>query len=198
MSKATLYDFNPRNTGLYEAQLWKAYYDRNWPQALLLVFRLLRSQFNLSALQAALATYYSVRAAMAWAPRQNDAEMVRTQLRRFYAVLRAATGAAFNPDAAGDAELEYWTVHRRIDGKKGHPELTEALARIAAEVYGLSIAEAQSAGAARAHAADLVDDITAGRQEPSREAWSAIADSLRRAYSLLREATAISTRICGA
>jgi len=41
MSKATLYDFNPRNTGLYEAHLWKAYYDRDWPLALLPVYRML-------------------------------------------------------------------------------------------------------------------------------------------------------------
>jgi len=77
MSKATLYDFNPRNTGLYEARLWKAYYDRDWPLALLLVYRMLRSQFNLSQPRAALATYCTIRAAVAWAPRDNNPEVAR-------------------------------------------------------------------------------------------------------------------------
>jgi len=69
-------------------------------------------------------------------------------------VLRDTTSSDFNPDAAGDAELEYWVVHRRFDGEKGRPELIDALTRIAVIVYGLSAAEARPAGAARAHAAD--------------------------------------------
>lgn len=188
MSKATLYDFNPRNTGLYEARLWKAYYDRDWPLALLLVYRMLRSQFNLSPPRAAMATYYTIRAAIAWAPRDNSPEEARALLRRFYAVLRNATGATFDPNAAGDAELEYWAVHRRFDGEKGRPELIDALTHIAVIVYNLSAAEARPAGVARAHAADLVDDITAGRQAATAEAWAAIAFELRRAYSLLYDA----------
>lgn len=186
MSMGSLNTFNPRNTGLYEAQLWKAYYDRNWLLALSLVYRLLQSQFALSPLQAARATYYSVRAAVAWAPRDNDRERVRGLLVRFYRVLRDATGARFDPECAGAAEFEYWDVHRRLDGRKDQPELTNALGAIAAEVYGLPPDRARPAGAARAHACDLVDDITAGHQAPTREAWTAIEESLRQAYSLLR------------
>ncbi len=96
--KGYLYDFNPRNMGLYEANVWKAYYDRDWPLALALVYRMLRSQFNLRPLQGVFATYYSVRAAVAWTPRDHDPEKVRALLRRFYGVLRAATG---NPDVSG-------------------------------------------------------------------------------------------------
>jgi len=186
--KATMYNFNPRNTGLYEARVWEAYYDRNWPRALLLVYRLLRSQFGLGPVQGARATYYSVRAAVAWAPRDHDIDKVRPLLRRFYGVLRTATGAPFDADTAGDAELTYWDVHRRFDGEKGRPELTDALAGIVVAIYGLSPERARPAAAARAHGADLVDDITNGRQEPTRAAWSSVDDTLRHAYSLLREA----------
>jgi hypothetical protein len=185
--KGSLYDFNPRNTGLLEAQLWKAYYERNWPLALFLVFRLLHSQFNLSALQAAQATYYSVRAALVWAPRVNDPERVRALLTRFYTVLRDATGGHFDPAAAGAAEFEYWAVHRRLDGQTDQSELREALTRVAAEVYNLPVARARLLGAARAHACDLVDAITAGHQAPTREAWAGVATALREAYSRLRE-----------
>jgi hypothetical protein len=187
MKRGSLYDFSPRNTGLYEARLWKAYYDRNWPLALSLVFRLLRSQFNLSPLQAAQATYYSICAAIAWSPRINNGERVQALLTRFYAVLRDATGAEFDPEVAGAAEFEYWAVHRCLDGQKDQPELIDALTKIAAEVYSLPTARARPAGAARARACDLVDDITTGRQAPTREAWVAVEAALREAYSRLRE-----------
>ncbi len=192
--KESLYDFNPRNTGLYEANVWKAYYDRDWPLALLLVYRMLRSQFNLGPLRGAQATYYSVRAAIAWAPRDHDTETVRALLRRFYGVLRVATGAAFDADVAGDAELEYWVVHRRFDGERDRPELIDANTRIAAEVYSLSFVQARPAGVARAHAADLVDDITGGRQAPTPEAWATVAAALRSAYTLLREAAVVAAQ----
>jgi hypothetical protein len=52
MNQASLSTFNPRNTGLYEALVWKAYYDRRWQLALLLLFRMLRSQFSLTPMQA--------------------------------------------------------------------------------------------------------------------------------------------------
>jgi len=192
--KGSLYNFNPRNTGLYEANVWKAYYDRDWPLALLLVYRMLRSQFNLKLLQGARATYYSVRAAVAWAPRDHDTAKVRALLRRFYGVLRDATDAPFDADAAGDAELEYWVVHRQFDGEKGRPELIDANTRVAATVYSLSFAQARPAGVARAHAADLVDDITGGRQAPTPEAWATVAAALRNAYTLLHDAATVTTQ----
>jgi len=186
MSSASLYDFNPRATGHYEARLWKAYYDRDWPLALVLVFQLLRSQFHLSPLQAVAAAYYSVRAALAWAPHVNDPQRVRALLICFYAVLRAATQSQFNPVAAGTAELEYWTVHRRFDGHIDQPELADALSAIASVVYTLPRASAYPAGVARARACDLVDAITGGRQAPTRDAWAAVEHALQEAYSLLR------------
>lgn len=192
--KGSLYDFNPRNTGLYEAHVWKAYYDRDWPLALLLVYRMLRSQFNLGPLHGARATYYSVRAAVAWAPRDHDTAKVRALLRRFYGVLRHATGAPFDAATAGDAELDYWVVHRQFDGEKGRPELIDANTRIAATVYSLSFAQARPAGVARAHAADLVDDITGGRQAPTPEAWATVAAALRSAYTLLHDAAVVAAQ----
>ncbi len=192
--RGSLHDFNPRNTGLYEANVWKAYYDRDWPLALLLVYRMLRSQFNLGLVQGVWATYYSVRAAVAWVPRDHDIEKVRALLRRFYGVLRAAAGAPFDAEAAGDAELDYWAIHRQFDGEKGRPELIDANARIAATVYSLSFAQARPAGVARAHAADLVDDITGGRQAPTPEAWATVAAALRSAYTLLHDAAAVTAQ----
>lgn len=187
MKRGSLYGFNPRNTGLYEARLWKAYYDRRWPTALLLLFRLLRSQFSLDALSAARAAFWGILAAVAWAPRTNDRARVQRFLTRFYAVLRDATNAPFDPSAAGAAEFNYWVVHRELDGQTGRPELADALTRIAVVVYNLPAAGVHAAGVARAEACDLVDAITAGQQLSTRSAWSAIEEALRRAYTILRD-----------
>jgi hypothetical protein len=185
---ASLSDFNPRNTALYEAQLWRAYYDHRWPQALLLLFRLLRSQFGLSAPQALRGACWGTLAGLLWKPVDHDAARVGRLLVRFYRGVRRATGADFDPTAAGAAELEYWAVHRALAGQEGSPELVEALAGITMAVYGLPREHAVEAAIPRAHACDLVDAITAGRDAPTAANWAAITAALRQAYELLHAA----------
>jgi hypothetical protein len=182
----SLYTFNPRNTGLYEARLWKAYYDRNWLQALVLLFRLMRSQFGLSFLSAARATVWGIRASIIFAPVERDDAAVLNALERFYTVVLNGSDGRFDPHGAAAAELDYWIVHRRLAGQKGTSELKESLARLAACVYSLSPDQAHPSAELRAHACDLVDDITGGRQAPTNAAWFAIEDTLHRSYSLLR------------
>lgn len=186
MTRASLYQFSPRNVALYEARGWKAYYERHWLLTLALLFRLLRSQFGLSVVQAAQATYYSVRAAMEFAPIQHNDLCVQDLLERFYTVLRDVTAASFDPGRAAAAEFVYWDVHRRLSGQKGTPQLIEALTEVAVQVYGVSAERARPAGMARAHACDLVDDITGGRQPSTPEAWAAVEATLRQSYILLR------------
>lgn len=186
----SIYRFNPRNTGLYEARLWKAYYDRNWPLALTLLYRLMRSQFNLSPWHAARATYWGIRAAVIFAPAEHDDAKVLDALERFYMVVHSGADARFEPRAAGAAELDYWIVHRRLAGQKGMPELVASLAELSAQMYSLPAERVRASAALRAHACDLVDDITGGRQAPTVAAWSAIEETLRRSYTLLHEAIA--------
>lgn len=188
MNKGSLYDFNARNTGLYEARLWKAYYDRRWLLALSLLFRLLRSQFNLGLAYALRATYWGIRAAIVFAPKEHDDEAVRHLLRRFYAVVHAGCAGRFDPHAAGDAELDYWVVHRRLAGQQGTPALVRSLAVLTARVYDLPLERAEPAAVERARACDLVDDITGGQQAPTRDAWAAVEIALCRSYTLLRGA----------
>jgi hypothetical protein len=107
---------------------------------------------------------------------------------RFYRVVRAATGADFDPEAAGAAELHYWAVHREVSGHRGRPELVAALVGITSTVCGLGQDQALPAARERAHACELVDAITAGQQARTPDAWAAIAASLRRSHQLLGEA----------
>jgi hypothetical protein len=190
MAVEALCAFNPRNTGLYEAEVWRAYYDRKWIKTLALSFQLLRSQFSLKPPAAARATFLAVRAAKAWAPVDHDRSAVGAMLDRFYEVLRRGTGADFDPHAAGAAELEYWAVHRDLSGQPGTAELIASLAAISVQVYGLTFEEARPAAVARARACDLVDEITAKKVAPTEERWSAIRETLYESYRLLSEALA--------
>lgn len=188
MRKGSLYEFNPHNTGLYEARLWKAYYDRRWVQVLVLLLRLLRSQFYLAPLAALRAAYWYLRAAIIFAPPDHDDMVVRCLLQRCYAVVRANTDGCFDPYAAGAAEHTYWLVHRQLAGRKDQGELVEALTALSAQVYGLTLDQARPSAAQRARACDLVDDITGGRQAPTPAAWAGIEQTLRHSYALLRRA----------
>ncbi len=184
----SLFAFNPRNTGLFEAQLWRAYYDRNWPRALVLLFRLVRSQFDLSVVDALRAMRLGIQAAIVFAPVEHDDAAVRALLDRFYRVVARATGNTFEPQQVAEAEFNYWDVHRRLAGRPGSQALIDALAAIQTAVYGLSAADGQTAAAERALACDLVDDITGKRVAPTRERWLEIARTLQRSYTHLREA----------
>lgn len=182
---ASLYSFSPRNTALYEARLWEAYYDRQWFRSLLLLFRLLRSQFGLSVPQALRGASWGILAALIWKPADHDTARVGRLLSRFYQGVQQATRGDFDPAVAAAAELEYWAIHRELAGQDGSPALVDALARITMAVYGLSRECAIAAAIPRARACDLVDAITAGREAASAERWAAIAASLFQAYDLL-------------
>jgi hypothetical protein len=184
----SLYSFSPRNTALYEARLWQAYYDHDRPRSMFLLFRLLRSQFGLSAPRALREAYWGILAGLIWKPVDHDTARVGRLLVRFYRGVRRATRADFDPAAAGAAELDYWVIHRELSGQEGSPELVEALARITMAVYGLTRECAVSAAVPRAHACDLVDAITAGHSPATAENWEAITASLRQAYGVLHAA----------
>src|SRR5690242_15478325 len=109
--------FDPRAIGFIEARLWHAYYARHWPRVALLTYRLVRGQVGLAPRPAVEAVGHAARAAVAWAPAQNDREATRRELRGFYRVVARARDAAFDPDAVGDAEYDYWEIHREIVGQ---------------------------------------------------------------------------------
>jgi hypothetical protein len=179
--------FDPARVGALEAGGWEAYYARRWGRMALLLFRLVRGQLGLPPLAALRAVRHGARAAIAFAPVKNDPETARTELRRFYAVAQRATGLPFDPDAAGDAELVYWVVHRAVVGQEDRAPLIDSLARIPAAVYGVPAERLLAGATERERAVWLVDRITGGQQASTAEAWREIAEALTRSYRLLQE-----------
>jgi hypothetical protein len=184
--------FDPRAIGFIEARLWHAYYARHWPRVALLTYRLVRGQVGLAPRPAIEAVGHAARAAVAWAPAQNDPVATRRELRAFYGVVARAHDAAFDPDAVGDAEFDYWQIHRDIVGRVERAPLIASLTRIPALLYGVPEANLVASATERERAVRLVDLITSGQQASTEAAWDAITAALVRSYRLLRAEIAAS------
>ena len=109
-------EFDPDMMARLEASGWKAYYDRKWLKALLLMLRLDQEQMHIPFPRSVVAAGTIVQASIAFAPADHDTalEQVRACLRRFYALVAAANAAGFDPDQVGDLGLDYWIVHRQL------------------------------------------------------------------------------------
>jgi len=178
--------FDPRAIGFLEARLWHAYYARHWPRVALLTYRLVRGQVGLAPESAIKAVRHAARAAVAWAPAKNDPDKTRRELRAFYRIIAEAQGASFDSDAVGDAECDYWAIHREIVGQTDRVPLIASLARIPALLYGVPAAKFIGSATERELAVLLVDLITSGQQASTAGAWNEIIAALVRSYELLR------------
>jgi hypothetical protein len=182
--------FNPRYTARFEAELWRAYYDRRWVWGFLLLYRLLRTQFLLTSRAALVATVWGIAAAVAFAPVDHDEEAVRRRLQRFYATVKRDKDAAFSVRDAALAEFHYWVVHRRLAGQPERDPVVDALAAIPAHVYRVPPAAIYPSARERERAVVLVDHITGKRRYPTEEAWQEIEDTLHLSYTMLADVLA--------
>jgi hypothetical protein len=183
--------FDPREIGFIEARLWHAHYARHWPRVVLLTYRLVRGQVGLTPGPAIKAVGHAVRAAVAWAPAQNDPDTTRRELRAFYRVVAEARGASFDPDAVGDAEYDYWVIHRQIVGQSDRALLIASLARIPALLYGVPASALMPSATERERAVRLVGLITSGQQASTDGAWREITAALAYSYELARTVIAL-------
>src|SRR5207244_736703 len=104
--------FDPERMAYLETEGWRAYYDRKWLRAFLLLATLCREQFRLTYLSSLRAAYFATRASLAFAPRRNRPGLARAYLLKFYRLARPALDLDFDPERVADLELRYWVVHR--------------------------------------------------------------------------------------
>lgn len=166
--------FNPDRLAYLETEIWRAYYDRRWSRVLLLVLWLTREQFHLSWPRAMLAAYYSIRAAIAWAPDNHDVTLVGAYLRKFYRAAHVRSAES------GNQELRYWDLHRALSGRPESEKgpLEQSLAELHASLFGISVEAAYESAVLRTRAANAVDLITSGQSQD----WSTVERYLREAY----------------
>ena len=137
-----------------------------------------------------MAAYYTVRASVAFAPRDNAAalEVVRGYLRKFYAMVAEVNGQNFDPDRVGDLEFDYWVVHRNLATARAadYTPLVESLTALHAAIFSSTPAQMRASAENRARSAAHVDLITSKRSTDEAADWRAVYFYLRRGYEQVK------------
>src|ERR1700750_3156830 len=135
-------------------------YRRRWLAVLVAFVGLVRSAFGMSWPRTLQGAWYVLRANQKWAPADNDPDAARAYMARFYALLKASEGSAFDPVRASELEVEWWRAHRE-DQHGGGPEAPEglvgALQALYAYTYSVDAAAVRAAAELRAEAMDVSD-----------------------------------------
>ena len=157
--------FDPAAVARLEVAGWRAYYARNPFAALAILWRLARGELALPPRGAFRASYYAMRAQIAFAGQRGTATRALPWLTRFYAA--APRRAGVRPAALARAEADYWAAHRRVARQADQTALVDALAALHALLFGGSQAAMRPSAEARALACQAVDRITASATRPT-------------------------------
>jgi hypothetical protein len=160
---------------------------------LLAISGMVREGFRLPTRHTLYGAWLVIRANQVWAPYpDNDPEAARGYMRRFYQVLadthRDAFGASFDTAEAARLDVAWWTVHRRIQRESPGTDpapLVDALAALAAHVYGVPAESVRDAARARVEAMLLSDRWVAGGCRGDDPSLAGARAALVRSYAAL-------------
>lgn len=187
MELTLAFRFNPQQVAYYEANGWRAYYDRRWPRLLSLITRLCQEQFAIPFPESLRAGYYAARASAAWAPVNHHADAARAFYERFYRLARRYSGLHFDPAAAADLELRYNEEHRRLVGNPDKSSFVETMVRLHCELFGLTPAQALPSAELRVLAANTVDLITGKTSTDVEADWARLEVYLCECYRSIQQ-----------
>jgi hypothetical protein len=132
--------------------------------------------------------YLVLRANMKWAPfPDNDPDAARALMRRFYRLLKASEGAAWDPVRAAEVEVEWWRVHREhqhADGTTNEP-LVGALVDLYSYTYAADRDAVRQAAELRAEAMDVSDRWVRAGSDPENPLLAQERALLIRSYAAL-------------
>lgn len=194
--------FDPDRIARLETESWRAYYDRAWLKMARVLVTLHREQFGLSRWRALLATLRSSRAAIAFAPLQNnDPDKARRLLVPYYREVRRALGSAADAETLAAREIDYWIVHRQLAiARKANPAASDpdalddiepmvaTFARLHAALFNSTVEAMRASAESRALAAKAVDRITGDYADDIPADWARTEAYLRRAYRAIAAA----------
>ena len=192
------FSFDPDRVAHAEAAGWQAYYDRNWPKMLQLMMQLSQEQFHMPFPASVVAAYYTVQAGRHWVPTRAERDRTQYFLTRFYRQARAHSGLRFDPVQAGELELAYWDIARRIKQGASRDEYVQTMANLHSTVFGISPAQAGESAELRVQANELVNEITQGTAHDPEKNWVDLEEKLRQCYrSIQREMAAVPEQPLG-
>jgi hypothetical protein len=184
---AKTFQINPERVAYFEANGWRAYYERNWLKVLRLIVGLCQEQFHIPFPMSLLAAYYTTRASAAWVPVDHDVPKVRVYLTKFYRVTRRYSGLQFDVERVAGFELQYFDVHRRLSGAEDKSELIETMVDLHSAIFGLSVEQARESAELRVIAANIVDTITSHTSTDVARDWAKLEEYLRQCYTSIQQ-----------
>jgi hypothetical protein len=186
--------FDPVRLGHRETDAWVAYYRRRWLAFLSAAIGMVRIGFGLGIRTSVTGAWYVLRANQLWAPwPDNDPAGARTQMLKFYRLIRRTYAEHFDVETAATLEIAWWRAHREHQHPDHYPaaadrgHLVDALAALYAHVYSVPAATVYDAAAARAEAMDISDRWVAAGCDPRSPLIDDERHALIRGYRHLRD-----------
>ena len=177
-----MFNFDPDRVAYFEANGWRAYYDRKWLKMLRLIVRLCQEQFHIPFPMSLLAAYYTTRASLAWVPVDHDEQKVLAFLEKFYRLARRYSGLKFDARQVAALELQYFDVHRQLVDEADKSKFVQVLVDLHAAIFGLSPEQVRESAEWRVLAASTVDLITGKKSTDVEGDWAKLEEYLHRCY----------------
>jgi hypothetical protein len=178
--------FDPRRVGALECRAWETYYERRWGAFLLASVGLVRASLRMNPARTLVGAWLVLRANQRWAPfPDNDPAAARALMARFYRLVKASEGAAFDPVRAAALEVEWWRAHREAQHGADAGPLIDALVNLYAYCYDADPAAVRLAATLRAEAMDVSDRWVAAGCDPADPRLAEERALLVRSYAAL-------------
>jgi hypothetical protein len=184
--------FDPVTLGHHECDAWIGYYRRDWRLVLGSAIGMVREGFGMSWPKTLYGAWLVLRANQAWAPYpDNDPEVARARMRRFYSLVDREHSLGINPEEAARREIAWWRIHRELQRERtgdDERELVAALAHLYAYIYDSDEASVTEAARHRALAMRTSDAWVADGCAPADPRLADERQDLVRSYSALLDA----------
>jgi hypothetical protein len=176
--------------GHAETDTWAAYYRHEWVTFLRGAIRMVDEGFGMSRRASVTGAWYVLRANQAWAPYpDNDPDLAREYMRRFYDLVMREVRLDLDPERAAVLEVEWWRVHREHQHEDGPDDpLVTALVDLYTHVYAADRAAVRPAARWRVEAMDLSDRWVAAGCDLTDPVLAAERRALVASYSSLLDA----------
>jgi hypothetical protein len=152
--------FDPVRIGQNECDAWAAYYRHEWASFLRSAIGMVAAGFGMNRARTLRGAWYVLQANRAWAPvPDNDPDVARDYMRRFYALVCESGWGSFDPARAASLEVVRWRVHRlhQRENTADVEQLVDALDALYSLVYEVPSGTMREAARLRADAMDLSD-----------------------------------------
>ena len=178
--------FDSKRVARAEAELWQAYYEKDYAGLMQGIVSGLSEQFDLSLRQAIHVGSKASEAAGVFSQLSGKSSQLTYDQRVlpvlivFFSRLKSAVDGSWDADLAAKAELNWWVLRRQA--KQNHPEnVGRAIAKVYVLLYGKHNQWIEKAGLLRAKAAQLRDK----QSRRGRVDWNAVQKLLEDSYSAL-------------